>query len=122
MFMPMPTGLFTLPYTSPLFWSLPMVFLLLCELTADFLGKKWTIQKKSFLFVASLSLYVIGNAFWLFAVMSGIGLARGITLFAVGQEMAAAAMGVLYFKEKLSRRQYAGMLLGLVTIVIMGGA
>ena len=120
--MPLPTGMFTLPSASPFFWSLPMLFLLLCELTADFLGKKWTLHRKSILFIGSLSLYVIGNAFWLFAVLSGSGLARGITLFAVGQEMAAVAMGVAYFKEKLTRKQYAGLLLGFITILLIGGS
>jgi len=119
--MPMPTGLFVLPYASSFFWSLPMIFLLLCELTADFLGKKWTLHKRSVLFFASLSLYVIGNAFWLFAVLNGVGLARGIILFAVGQEIAAVLMGIAYFKEKHSKKQLAGIALGFVTIAIMGG-
>jgi drug/metabolite transporter (DMT)-like permease len=117
----MPTGLFALPYASPFFWSLPMIFLLLCELTADFLGKKWTLCKKSILFVASLSFYVIGNAFWLFAVLNGVGLARGSIIFALGQEIAAVLMGIIYFKEKLSKNQKIGMLLGFFTIIIMGG-
>lgn len=98
-----------------------MISLLLCELMADFLGKKWTLHKKSILFVASLSLYVIGNAFWLFAVLNGVGLARGLVIFAVGQEMAAAVMGVAYFKENLSSKQRIGMILGFITIAIIGG-
>lgn len=119
--MPLPTGLFTLPYASPFFWSLPMIFLLLCELTADFLGKQWTLYKKSILFSASLLLYVIGNVFWLYAVLNGVGLARGAIIYAVGQEIAAVLMGVAYFKEKLSRKQWVGMLLGLITITLMSG-
>jgi len=119
--MPLPTGLFTLPYASPFLWSLPMLFLLLCELTADFLGKQWTLHKKSILFSASLSLYVIGNVFWLFAVLNGVGLARGAIIYAVGQEIAAVLMGAVYFKEKLSKKQWFGMLLGLITITIVGG-
>jgi drug/metabolite transporter (DMT)-like permease len=119
--MPMPTGLFALPYASPFFWSLPMIFLLLCELTADFLGKKWTLHKKSFLFTASLSLYVIGNAFWIFAILNGVGLARGAVIYAIAQEILAVSMGVAYFKEDLSKRQWLGMLLGLFTILLMGG-
>ena len=99
-----------------------MIFLLLCELTADFLGKEWTLYKKSILFTASLSLYVIGNAFWLFALLNGVGLARGIILFSVGQEVSAVLMGVAYFKEALNKRQWMGLMLGLVTIAIMGGA
>ena len=98
-----------------------MVFLLLCELTADFLGKQWTLYKKSILFGASLSFYVIGNSFWLFAVLNGVGLARGAVLFAVGQEIASVLMGVAYFKEKLSRKQWLGMMLGFITIAIAGG-
>jgi EamA domain-containing membrane protein RarD len=120
--MPLPTGMFALPYASPFFWSLPMTLLLLCELTADFLGKQWTLHKKSVLFKASLSLYVLGNAFWLYAIMNGVGLARGITIFAVGQEMTAVLMGILYFKEKMSSKQKIGILLGMFTIAIMGGA
>ena len=98
-----------------------MISLLLCELTADFLGKQWTIHKKSFLFAASLSFYVIGNAFWLFAILNGVGLARGAILFGVGQEIAAVLMGIIYFKEKLNNKQKIGMTLGFFTIIIMGG-
>jgi drug/metabolite transporter (DMT)-like permease len=120
--MPLPTGMFALPYASPFFWSLPMTMLLLCELAADFLGKQWTLQKKSILFKASLSLYVLGNAFWLFAVLNGVGLSRGAILFAVGQEIATVSMGIFYFKESLNAKQKIGLLLGIFTIVIMGGA
>jgi len=120
--MPLPTGMFALPYASPFFWSLPMTLLLLCELTADFLGKKWTLRKKSILFAASLSFYVIGNAFWLYAIMNGVGLARGAILFGVGQEIASVLMGIIYFKESLNNKQKIGMLLGFITIIIMGGA
>ena len=120
--MPLPTGMFILPSASPFFWSLPMILLLLCELTADFLGKQWTLRKGSILFSASLSMYVIGNAFWLYAVLSGVGLSRGITIFAVGQEISAVLMGILYFKEKMSSKQKVGIMLGMFTIAIMGGA
>lgn len=120
--MPLPTGMFVLPYASPFFWSLPMILLLLCELTADFLGKQWTMSKKSILFKASLSLYVLGNVFWLYSILNGVGLARGTIIFAVGQEMAAVLMGILYFKEKMSSKQKIGILLGMFTIALMGGA
>lgn len=118
--MPLPTGFFALPYTSPVFWFLPMMFLVLCELVADFLGKEWTLRKKSVLFAASLSMYVIGNVFWLFSVLNGVGLGRGSMIFAVGQELSSVTMGVIYFKEILSKRQWIGMLLGFFTIVLMG--
>ena len=97
-----------------------MIFLILCELTADFLGKKWTLNKKSILFTASLSLYVIGNVFWIFAILNGVGLARGSTIYAVAQEILAVLMGVYYFKESLNKKQWLGMLLGFFTIAIMG--
>lgn len=120
--MPLPiTGFFALPYESPIFWSLPMVFLILSELLADFFGKTWTIKKRKIFFVLSLSLYVIGNAFWMFALASGVGLARGALLFGVSQEMAAIAMGILYFREKLSSTQWLGVVFGLIAITIMGG-
>lgn len=120
MFMPMPTGFFTLSYTSPLFWSLPMILLIACELTADFLGKKWTVSKKSILFKISLSFYVIGNVFWILAVLNGVGLVRGTIIYAVAQEILAILLGVFYFKESLSKRQWFGVLLGFLTIIISG--
>jgi EamA domain-containing membrane protein RarD len=120
--MPMPyTGLLYLPYASPLFWSLPMTFLLVSELIGDFLGKQWTLHKKSIFFFTSLSFYVIGNAFWLFAVLKGVGLTRGSVIFAIGQEIIAVAMGIVYFKESLSKKQFLGVILGLITIALMGG-
>jgi len=120
--MPMPTGFFTLPYASPILWSLPMILLLLCELAADFLGKKWSLHKKKNLFTASLSLYVIGNVFWIVAILNGVGLARGAVIYAVAQEVLAIFMGIAYFKESLSKRQWIGILLGFFTITIIGVA
>jgi len=116
------TGLLSLPTASPVFWSLPMILLILAELTGDFLGKKWTLHKKPILFFASLSFYVIGNAFWLFAVSSGVGLGRGVVLFAIGQEIAAIAMAILYFREKLNKKQWAGIMLGLVSVALVSFA
>jgi drug/metabolite transporter (DMT)-like permease len=119
--MPLPTGMFVLPYASPFFWNLPMILLIVCELTADFLGKKWTLNKKSILFTASLSFYVIGNVFWIFAIINGVGLARGVIIYAIAQETLPVMLGVAYFKESLSKRQWAGLILGFLTIMMMGG-
>jgi len=120
--MPLPyAGFLSLPYESPFFWSLPMIILLLAELAADFLGKEWTVKKKKIFFVSSLSLYIIGNAFWIYAVLNGVGLARGAILFSVGQEIAAIFIGIVYFKEKLNNKQLIGLMFGLISIMIMGG-
>lgn len=118
--MPLPiTGYLSLPTASPVFWSMPMILLILSELTGDFFGKQWTLHKKSILFFTSLSFYVIGNAFWLFSILNGVGLARGTILFAVGQEIAAIAMAIIYFKETLNKKQWAGMMLGLISITLV---
>lgn len=98
-----------------------MFLLLVAELFADFLGKEWTLKKRKIFFICSLSLYVIGNAFWIFAVVNGAGLARGALIFSVGQEIAAIFMGIFYFKESLNNRQIIGLLLGLMSITMMGG-
>jgi glucose uptake protein GlcU len=109
-----------LPYTSLLFWMSPMILAIISELSADFLGKKWTLKNKQIFLIVSLSLYVIGNIFWILSVFYGVGIGRGAVVFAIGQQIAAISIGIFYFKEKLNSKQLFGAVLGLITIVIMG--
>ena len=111
-----------LPYTSVIFWFLPMLLAVISELGADFLGKKWTLDKKQILFSLSILFYIAANAFWMYSVVTGVGLGRGAVVFSIGQQIAAISLGIIYFKEKLSRKQLFGAMLGLITIVIMGVA
>jgi hypothetical protein len=110
----------SLPYTTLLFWISPMIFAILSEIAADFIGKKWTLKNRHVLFVASISFYIIVNVFWIVSVFNGAGLGRGAIVFAVGQQIAAISLGIIYFKEKLNRVQFVGAILGLITIAIMG--
>jgi len=109
-----------LPYSTLLIWISPMLFSILSELFADFFGKSWTKNDRTILFVISLSLYVTANVFWIISVFNGVGLGRGAVVFAIGQQMAAILLGLIYFKEKLNRTQFVGAILGLITLAIMG--
>ncbi len=97
-------------------WLLPFAFLIIFELIADVLAKQWSLHKGYALAAGALLGYLIGNSFWLFALKNGSGLARGSVLFSVASGIMALILGVVLYKEELTRIQITGLVLGLISI------
>jgi drug/metabolite transporter (DMT)-like permease len=118
--MPLPfTSLFTLPYESFSFWYVPILLLVASEVVADVLGKEWTIRKNKLLFFLALAFYIIGSAFWLSAVSEGSGLARGAMFFEISAIFPVVLLGVFYYREKLNKKQTAGIFLGILSLFML---
>jgi drug/metabolite transporter (DMT)-like permease len=100
-------------------WIVPLSLLVLGELCADILAENWSITRTPYLAISALGAYLLANTFWLFALGNGSGLARGAVLFSVASGVIAVALGVVIYKEQLSHMQVAGLLLGLVSVVLI---
>lgn len=103
-------------YTSPMQWLLPLGLLIFFEFIADVFAKEWSVRKGIFLAVGALVSYLVANTFWLFALKNGSGLARGAVLFSVGSGLVALVLGIVFYKEELTRLQMIGLFLGLISL------
>lgn len=100
-------------------WQIGVVGLILIELLADTFGKSYSISGKSWQYVSALACFIICNVFWLDALRSGSGLARGGTLFCILASLGVVLIGVLGYKEPFSKYQILGAFLGIVSIYFL---
>ena len=97
-------------------WILPLSLLIFFELVADILAKEWSLHRGYILAGGALVSYLIANSFWLFALKNGSGLARGAVIFSVASGIIAVVLGVVLFKEEVTKIQMIGMVLGVISI------
>ncbi len=102
-----------------MFWALPLALLIVFEAIADIISKEWSLHGGPLRSIAALSAYVFANIFWLIALKNGAGLTRGAIVFSVGSALVAVLIGLLLYKESLTKLEFAGVLLGLVAITLI---
>lgn len=102
-----------------LIWAAPLTLLIVFELIADICAKSWSLGKHPYLWIAALLSYIIGNAFWLFALKNGVGLGRGAIIFSLCSEMLALIVGFWYFHEQVSVIQMIGIFLGVLSLILI---
>jgi len=100
-------------------WILPLSLLIIFEALADIFAKNWSLQRSVWLAAASLSLYLIANSFWLFALKNGAGLGRGAVVFSVASAIIAIILGIIFYKEPTSKMQLAGFCIGIISLVLI---
>ena len=100
-------------------WIIPLSLLIIFEGIADIFAKNWSIQKSTWIAITSLAFYLIANSFWLFALKNGAQLGRGAIIFSVASAIIAILLGILLYKEPVSKIQSAGLVLGLLSIVLL---
>jgi drug/metabolite transporter (DMT)-like permease len=100
-------------------WLIPLGILIVFELLADVLAKNWSLRGGALLATGALVAYLLGNTFWLFALKNGSGLAKGAVIFSIVSAVLAIALGVLFYKESLTKLQYVGVFLGLASLVLI---
>ncbi len=88
------------------------------DTVADIFLKKWALENKTILLGIGLLIYFIGTVFWAFSLQHG-ELSRGIVIFTLLNLILVLLAGVLLFHEELSLLQKAGIVLGLVSIVLL---
>lgn len=101
-------------------WLIPLSILVFFELVADVLAKQWSLMTNKWWYaVAALLAYLLANTFWLFALKNGSGLARGAVIFSVASAIVATILGVFLYQKTLSRLQYLGVFLGLISLFLI---
>ncbi len=100
-------------------WLIPLGFVALFETLADIFAKEWQLAGRGIKLGCALLFYTLASSFWLIALKSGSGLARGVLLFSVMCAVAGTFVGLVLFKEELSRLQGIGMLVGFLAIVLL---
>jgi len=101
-------------------WQLWLVLLVVFESAADIFAKEYSLTRARLHAASALALYIVCNSCWLFALCRGSGLARGAILFSVASAILAVILGVLVYHESLTPATSAGLLLGLVALVLLG--
>lgn len=100
-------------------WIYPIILLIVFEAVADVFAKQWSLKQHWYLAVLALLSYVICNTFWLFALKNGSGLARGGMIFSVACAVLAIVLGLIVYKEPVSKTQILGIVIGVVSIVLI---
>lgn len=100
-------------------WILPLSLLIIFELVADVLAKNYSLNGKMVYAIAALLAYVVANIFWLFALKNGSGLAKGAIIFSIASAVIAIGLGYFLYKETITSTQIAGIILGLIALVLI---
>lgn len=100
-------------------WALPIVFLIFTESLADIFAKMWALKGGILFVVLSFGVYILANAFWLFALKDGAGLWRGSLIFSIGSAVIAILIGLLMFNEAISRLQILGIIFGIIALTLI---
>ena len=96
-----------------------MVMVILFETAADVFSKEWSLKPQAIFLIGSISLYLAANVAWLLSLRDGAGLARGVSIFSVTTAIMAVVIGFLFFREEVNRLQMAGIVLGIVALVLI---
>jgi drug/metabolite transporter (DMT)-like permease len=69
--------------------------------------------------IGSLVAYLIANTFWLFALKNGSGLGKGAVIFSIASAVLAIILGFFFYKEPVSKLQFTGLILGIISLVLI---
>ncbi|GEM_PF-455729 len=88
------------------------------EVAADVLLKKWSINDKGLMLYSGLALYFLGTVLWAFSLRHEM-LSKAISAFTVLNLILVVLAGVFIFKEGLSLTNKAGIVLGIISIILI---
>ena len=104
--------------------SLKIIFLFLValavvfEIIGDILSKKWSINHKNILLYLGLLVYFVGTVFWAVSLKYEY-LSKAVSIFTVLNLIIIAIVGAVYFNEDLSLVNKAGILTGIISVVLI---
>lgn len=103
--------------TKIIFLSLIIVAVAL-EVFADILFKKWSNTNKLYFIIIGFIIYLAGTLFWAFSLRYEF-ISKAGSVFVLLNLIGLTMAGVLIFKEKLSITNWAGIFLGLISILLI---
>ena len=84
----------------------------------DIFAKKWVLTESPYLFVSVLFLYLVGLNFLVFSYRYKEIAPASITL-EIFNVILLAIVGTYLYKERISRTEIAGIVLGILSVIIM---
>ena len=97
-------------------WVFTLLLLILFEGIADVLAKEWALHGTALRWTGAIAGYVLANTFWLFALRNGSGLTRGAIIFSVASAILAVVIGLVLYREEISKTEALGVILGIVAL------
>jgi multidrug transporter EmrE-like cation transporter len=88
------------------------------EVVGDILFKKWSLGSKNVILMIGLAIYFIGAIFWAISLKYEF-LSKAISVFTILNLIIIALAGVLMFKEDLSLVNKAGIILGIISVILV---
>ena len=102
----------------PAWFALFLVFLLF-EQAANVLGKQFAVSGRYRFAVFSLLSFIVCELPWIFSLRTGLELSKGAVLFSVVPAILAVLIGSLAYREKATRLQLIGLVLGIVAVALL---
>jgi len=90
----------------------------LFNIAADLLGRMWTKDGKTRLLAVAAVAYAVDQTFFSLSLTAGL-LAKNIFIVFLLAAIIDVLVGVFHFKERLSRTNLVGLLLGLVALLLL---
>jgi drug/metabolite transporter (DMT)-like permease len=100
-------------------WLIPLSLLIIFELVADIFAKEYSLRGNYSLWISAIISYVVANAFWLNAIKNGSGLAKGAIIFSIISAVLAVLIGVILYKEIVTKIQIFGIILGIISLIFI---
>ena len=105
--------------------KLPVLALLIigamCVALGDYLGKSWSLDQRTSLYVLSLAAYALSAVFYLPTLLKE-SLVITTVIWSILIILVSIFIGLVLFKETLSPIRVVGVVLGLVSLVILNVA
>lgn len=102
-----------------MFWVIPLIFLIILESVADIFAKEYSFKGNWYWWALAIGGYIAANIFWLWAIRSGSGLAKGALIFSVASAILAIILGVYIYGEQINKFQLAGMAMGVISLALI---
>ena len=95
-----------------------MILTALFNAAGDFNGKKWTQSGRTRILVIAALMYAIDQTFFAISLTFG-ALATNIFVVFILSSILDVLLGVLYFKEKISKTNLIGLVLGFAALILL---
>lgn len=86
---------------------------------SDVFSKEYSLTGSWYFWVFALLGYTIANAFWLWSIRSGSGLARGALIYLVTNAVFVTVVGIYFYGESTNKIQLGGIILGIMSLILI---
>lgn len=102
-----------------MFWIIPFIIFITLTLFADVFSKEYSLKGQWSFWILAMLGYAIGNAFWLWSIKTGSGLARGAVIYVVITAIFTSIVGLYFYQESMNKIQITGIVLGVLSLILI---